>query len=148
MSDAQVPDDDMVIRLRDAYEADLGDVPADLSRFAIDALQWRVVDDELAVITFDSSANELAGVRGSAGQRRSITFNGRGLTISVSMSAASVVASIDPPGSYAVSIEGYETDIELRSDDSGQVAVSDYPVPLRFVVDAGNGRLVSPWLIA
>lgn len=148
MDDVSVPDDaDIVIILRDAFETDLEPIPHELSHFAIDAFAWRLIDDELATITFDSDSSELVGVRGTASQRRSVTFQGRGLTVSVSLSDTSVVASIEPPASYLVRVQGYEAEVELRSDDSGQVAVADYPVPLRLVIESGGGRLVSPWII-
>ena len=54
MDDVSVPDDaDIVIILREAFETDLEPIPHELSHFAIDAFAWRLIDDELATITFE-----------------------------------------------------------------------------------------------
>ncbi len=134
----------LVDALNDAFDAD--SIPPELSAFALDAIKWRVLDDELAALTFDSSTSELVGIRGVATQRVSLRFEGRGISVSVSLSDASIVASIEPPQVYDCLIEGPHVVIVANSDENGEIAVDECPLPLRLVVETPLGRLISPWM--
>jgi hypothetical protein len=142
--DADPGDDPIIAAIADAF--DTGPVPDDLSRFAINALTWRVVDDELAALTFDSATDELIGIRGTSTQRRSVTFDGRGVVVSVTISDASLVGSIEPPATYRCIVEGPRASAHVTTDDDGQLVMADCALPLRLVVETTAGRLVSPWI--
>lgn len=138
-------DDALVLALADAFEAE--PIPAELTEFAMRALSWRVVDDELATLTFDSATGELIGIRGTTTQRQSLTFEGRGLSVSVTVSEASLVAAIDPPAVHVVSIESPSGPaIEIATGPDGELVVETPTLPVRLVVQGRDGRLVSPWI--
>src|SRR5262245_55023524 len=95
-----------MLALRDAYDDESDPIPNDLTQFALDAFQWRLIDEELAAITFDSATEELVGIRGTATLRHSMRFEGSGIAVAVSMMESSVVVSIEPTSTYHCRIEG------------------------------------------
>ncbi len=137
--------DALVSAVNDAFETD--PIPRDLTQFALDAFAWRVIDEELAAITYDSATTELVGIRGTASQRHSFRFEGRGVAVSVSLSGISVVVSVEPAGRYSCRIESPSSVTDTVSDDEGQFVVDHRPLPVRVVVETPAGRLVSPWII-
>jgi hypothetical protein len=137
---------EVAMALEDAFEAELGPIPRELSQFAFDALQWRLLDEELAAITFDSATDELVGIRGTATLRHALRFEGRGIAVSISVTDEGVVGSIEPPASYSLRIEGPQRRISVRTDDRGQFATSQSQLPLRVVVEVDGGNFVSPWV--
>jgi len=138
--------DELVSALNDAYDTD--PIPAELSQFAFDAFAWRLVDDELATITFDSATTELVGIRGTSTQRHSVQFEGRGVSVSLVMSDTSLVASVDPAGVHRCLIEGPQVATEVFTDDDGEFVIDRPHLPLRLVVETTASRLVSPWITA
>jgi hypothetical protein len=138
---------EVAMALHDAFEADLDPIPAALSQFAFDALQWRLIDEELAAITFDSSTDELVGIRGTATLRHAMRFEGGGIAVSVSVTDSAFVASIEPPAVYSCRIEGPQTHVDVRSDEHGQFAIGHSQLPVRLVIELeGGGLFVSPWI--
>lgn len=138
--------DALVAALNDAFETE--PIPAALTRFAFDAFSWRLVDDELAEITFDSASTDLVGIRGTSTQRHTMQFEGAGLSVSVMLSDTSLVASIEPAGVHRCSIESPHGVTETSTDDDGEVVIDLPRLPLRIAIDTGVGRLVSPWITA
>jgi hypothetical protein len=139
-------DRDVLTAIDDAFAHDLAPTPPQLTQFAVDALQWRLLDDELAVVTYDSRTDELVGIRGASTMRHAVRFEGLGISVAVSVLETSIVVSIEPAGTYQCRLEGPRTSLDTATDEHGQLAVSDEPLPLRLIVDAGEGRVVSPWI--
>lgn len=139
---------DAVLRaVDDAFETDLPPIPAALTRFAEETIEWRHLDDELAAVVFDSSMDRLAGVRGAATERKTLRFKGSGLVVSFSLVDESVIASIEPPARYDCWIEGPDVSTHVMTDDSGQLASDRCPLPVRLAVQLDHTRFVSPWII-
>src|SRR4051794_2203008 len=135
--------------LDDAFEIDLEPIPSELSRFAVEAFQWRLLEEELASITFDSATDDLVGIRGTGTLRHAMRFEGNGIAVSINVTETTVVASIEPAAVYACQIEGPQTNLSVRSDERGQFAVSNRQLPIRVVVQIpGGGRFVTPWITA
>ena len=139
-------DGEVAAALDEAFEDELDPIPSQLTQFALEAFQWRLVDDELAAITFDSAVDELVGVRGTATLRHSMRFEGGGIAVSMSVTDASFVAAIEPAAEYLCHVEGPQTNLDVRSDENGQLAVSQTQLPLRLIVELPTGRVVTPWI--
>jgi len=140
---------EVAMALNEAFDLDLEPIPAELSRFAVEAFQWRLLEEELAAITFDSATDELVGIRGTGTLRHAMRFEGNGIAVSINVTDTTVVASIEPAAVYSCHIEGPQTDIAVVSDERGQFAVSNGQLPLRLVVEIpGGGRFVTPWITA
>ncbi len=139
-------DAEVAAALNDVFDDELEPIPSHLTQFALEAFQWRLVDDELAAITFDSLTDELVGVRGTATLRHSMRFEGSGIAVSMSVTDTSFVAAIEPPAEYLCRVEGPQTSLDVRTDENGQLAVSHTQLPLRLIVELPTGRLVTPWV--
>lgn len=136
----------VVAAVNDAFATD--QIPSELTRFAFDAFSWRVIDDELAAVTFDSATTELVGIRGTSTQRHTVQLEGRGIVISVVLSDSSLVASLDPAGIHRCLVEGPHGATEAFTDQDGEVVFDRPRLPLRLIVETNAGRLVSPWITA
>lgn len=136
----------VVIAIRDALDRDLAPIPPQLTQFAFDAFQWRLLEDELAAVTFDSSTNELVGIRGTATMRHSMRFEGQGISAAVHVLDTSIVVSIEPAGAYRCRLEGPLVSLDTHTDEHGQLAASQSQLPLRLIVELAQGRFVSPWI--
>ncbi len=134
----------LVEAINDAFDQD--GVPPELTQFALAAISWRVVDDELAALTYDSATSDLVGVRGTSTQRHSLRFEGRGISVSVTLTGSSLLASVEPHAIYDYVVEGPGVSIAGMSDDVGQIEVDQCALPVRIIVNAPAGRLVSPWI--
>lgn len=135
-----------MLALKDAFDDESDSIPNDLTQFALDAFQWRLIDEELAAITFDSANEELVGIRGTATLRHSMRFEGSGIAVAVSMMESSVVVSIEPAATYQCRIEGPRVALDVETDEHGQLAVSHSQLPIRLIVDVDGGRFVTPWI--
>src|SRR5690606_40368098 len=80
-----------------AFGADLVPIPPRLSEAARTAFGWRRIDAELAELLFDSATDEVAGVRGTATERRSLRFGAHGTELRVHLTADSLILMLDPP---------------------------------------------------
>lgn len=134
-------------RIDDAFERDLGDPPERLLVAARQAFSWRVVDNELAELLFDSANEELVGVRGTSTDRRSFRFSAHDVVIRVHLTPSSLVTMVEPPMSVTCRVVTETGTTTHHTDDMGELAVDAPDLPVRVEVEAPAGTIVSPWII-
>lgn len=139
--------DDLLVRIDDAFEHDLGAPSERLRQAAQQAFTWRVIDDELAELLFDSANDELVGVRGVTTERRSFRFAAHDFVIRIHLTNDSMIAMIEPPLSVSCRVVTEDGATEHRTDDMGELVVDVPDMPVRFEVDLPAGTTVSPWII-
>jgi hypothetical protein len=141
-------DDDLLDALDDAFEGSLQDIPADLSRFALGALEWATIDGELARLSADSSARRLEAARGTHDERL-LTFESTTATISLQLSAGVVVGWIQPEGSYEVTLTTPTGGSESVATDSIGRFRTEIATPFRITVHGSSGPSVTTeWITA
>jgi hypothetical protein len=147
-------DEELLDDLRRAVTA-FDPVPAHLVDAAESALDWRTIDDELAALLNDSSAEpELAGVR-SGDTGRLLSFAGANVRIEVEVSgsgpARTLTGQLVPAGSARIEIRHADRVMTVTADPRGRFSAADVPagsVSLRCLLDApGHPQAVAtPWL--
>lgn len=145
-ADDRIGDSDLLGRIDDAFDDGVDPVPSHLASAARDAFAWRRADAALAEILFDSSIDDLVGVRGASTERRSFRFGAGDVVIRAHLTDTSLIVMIEPPMSVdcRVSTE-YGTDAH-RTDDFGELAIDPPELPLRLEVDLPAGTTVTPWI--
>ena len=133
----------------------LDPVPQHVLEAAEAALDWRTIDDELAELLHDSSADPaLAGVRAGDGIR-TLSFAGARIRIEVEVSGSGSVRSLTgqlvPAVSARIEIRHADHVTTVAADPHGRFIAADVPagsVSLRCHLDApGHPRaLATPWL--
>lgn len=142
---AGLSEDQVLAELREALaEADqVTDRQRDAARAAF---TWRTVDAELAELLHDS-ALESAAVRGDD-PARTLTFASGPLTLEVEIDGDRVMGQVVGGTADSVLMQRSIADDEpLPVDASGFFRVEGVaPGPVRFVVQAGDWTLTSPWV--
>jgi hypothetical protein len=147
-------DEELLDDLRRAVTA-FDPVPAHLVEAAEAALGWRTIDDELAALLHDSSAEPAsAGVRTDAAGRV-LSFAGANVRIEVEISgsgpARTLTGQLVPAGSARIEIRHADRVVTVNADPRGRFSAADVPagsVSLRCRLDApGHSQAVAtPWL--
>ena len=144
---SQFSDDDLEMILGKALK-DQRDVPPEWREAAKAAYTWRTVDEELLALTYDSSRDTAAAVRGD-GEARSLSFAGGGLTLEVELADRQIQGQLDADGAHEVTFE--HVDGRTRStatDESGFFSLDGEDHGLvRFAVRSTSGRLVTEWIV-
>lgn len=130
--------------VRDAL-AGLDPVPDDVVQRGKDIFQFRNVDAELAVLTFDSSA-EPAGV-GLRAEVTVVTMLGfeagsRRIDLEIERETGSVTTisgQILPAGNGQVAVEGPTQSVEESIDELGRFVIAVRPGPIRLRVTPAEG---------
>ncbi|GAB3251638.1 hypothetical protein [Nocardioides dilutus] len=138
-------DDQLLAELREAVaEADL--VTDRQREAARAAFTWRTVDAELAELLHDS-ALESAAVRGDD-SARTLSFASGPITLEVEVDGDTVRGQVVGATAQSVLMQRTIADDEpLDVDPSGFFRLDDVaPGPVRFVVQAGDWTLTSPWV--
>jgi hypothetical protein len=141
---SDLTDDDLLAELREAVaEADL--VTDRQRQAARAAFTWRTIDTELAELLHDS-ALESAAVRGDD-SARTLSFASGTLTLELEIDGDVVLGQVVGQAADSVLLQRADTpDRPLDVDPSGFFRVGDVaPGPVRFVVQAGDWTLTSPW---
>lgn len=153
-ADRDTDDDELVDDLRRVAAA-LDPVPQHVIEAAEAALDWRTIDDELAELLHDSSAEPaLAGVRAEA-STRVLSFAGERVRVEVEVSGSgrdrTLVGQLVPAVSAQVEIRHADRVVTVTADKRGRFSAADVPagsISLRCRLDApGHPRaLATPWL--
>ena len=145
-----VSDDDLLELVGRALRA-ADPVPDRVLDGARAAWTWRTIDEELAMLVFDSAA-ELTGVR-SEDTARQLTFRAPGMEIEVMVvdeASRRIVGQLVPGGAF---------DVTLHAGDGAHVTATDHlgrfsfdgvaPGPVRLVVagDDGNPAVTTQWVL-
>lgn len=142
--------EEIMMAIDAAFDADLAPVPQRLTDAARAAFGWRRIDADLAELLFDSAHDELAGVRGTVTERRSLQFGAHGAVVRVHLTTDSLVVMLEPsmvvtcrvatgasPGAVS----------EHMTDEDGELVVPAPELPVRIEVDLPSGTIVTPWVI-
>ncbi|MBJ7358217.1 hypothetical protein [Nocardioides sp.] len=110
------------------------------------AFTWRTVDAELAELLHDS-ALEASAVRGDDAAR-TLSFASGPLTLEVEVDGDAVMGQVVGAATDSVLMQrSIADDQPLPVDPSGFFRVEGVaPGPVRFVVQAGDWTLTSPWV--
>jgi len=139
-------DDELLAELRAAVaEADL--VTDRQRETARAAFTWRTVDAELAELLHDS-ALEAQAVRGEDDAARTLSFASGELTLEVEIDGETVMGQVVGAAAQSVVLQRSVSDDQpLEVDSAGFFRIEGVgPGPLRFVVQAGDWTLTSPWV--
>jgi hypothetical protein len=153
MTGAGVPDPDdtaeitaVVDRLHDAFDNHVDAVPERLRSTAQAAFGWRLVDQQLAELLFDSADEELVGIRGTSTDRRSFRYGAGDHVIRIHLAADSLVVMVEPPVAVACRLTTEEGTEEHRTDELGELVLDAPGLPLRLELDLPGGGFVTPWI--
>ncbi|TDT15733.1 hypothetical protein BDK89_1311 [Ilumatobacter fluminis] len=149
MTNELIPDDDLLLRISDAFDRDLPPVPGRLSSVASEAFQWRRADVALAELLFDSAQEDLVGIRGTSTERRSFRYAAGDAVVRVHLTAATMIVMVEPPLSVTCRVEsgaGDGSTKEHRTDELGELAVDAPAFPLRVEFDLPGGTYTTPWI--
>lgn len=139
-------DDNLMAALADAFDA--GDMPPDVTQFARDAWQWIAIDGELARLTSDMGADQLAGTRASVTDERYLTFEAPNGTIELQLGPGRVVGQIEPEGSYELTLTTSAGQRQIvNSDETGRFR-AQISAPFRVTVRSEGLILTTEWITA
>ena len=144
------PDDDALLAELGGLFARVDPIPLDVTLAARSALAWRRMDAELAELLHDSAleTEALAGVRGTGGGWRSLTFetpDGLSIEIEITLerSKRSLMGQIIPPGPARVLVRFPRADIPTSADDLGRFQATDIrPGPISLRCELTDGRAI------
>lgn len=113
---------------------------------ALAAFTWRTVDEELMELLHDSALTAGAAVR-STGTARDLVFEVEGASIDVEYSEGVLTGQVDP-ATLALRMQRPDgDDAEIATDSAGFFRVEDVaPGSVRFAVQLGDMRAVTPWI--
>jgi hypothetical protein len=125
------------------------EVPAAWLDAAKAAWGWRLVDEELAALTYDSTLDS-AGVRGASTATRSLLFEGPGVDVSVEVDAGTLRGQLVPVRPATVTVESADRATVVTTQDLGHggfsaTGLGDGPVRLRIVEEGQPGVVLTSW---
>jgi hypothetical protein len=137
-------DDELLVNLRAAIEADLDDVPVELTAFARDIGEWAVVEDTLAKLV----EVEEALVRAPEGDQRSLSFSAPPYAVMVTLDAEGLVGEVSPAPYPELVLQtgGSGATIAIEIDQRGRFRVPGAEVPFRLRLRRGAQRFTTPWV--
>ena len=143
MSDAELRTDDGLLEaLGAAFARGVTEVPEHLTKFAIDAFRWRLIDGELAHLVDDASAS--ASVRG--GEARHHTFVAHSATVSVQVTGDRVVGAVEPAGEFTVTATTTEGPEHTTPTDALGRFQMEVATPFRLVVRSPALMVTTEWM--
>ena len=112
------------------------------------AYAWRTIDQDLASLSFDSSAEPEPAWRAGSGQARVLIFTTTPLSLELEVMADHVVGQIVPPGPGQVQVETPEgIAIQVEADDIGFFDFAGLPRGrVRLRCETPTGRLITDWV--
>lgn len=132
----------------DAFDRDLPPIPPVLTTAAIDAFAWVTADVRIAELLFDSAAEGLVGVRGTATERRSFRFGVDDAVIRVHLTSATLIVMIEPPVSVHCRVVSEEGSDGYETDGLGELIIDAPELPIRVEIDLPGGTVATPWITA
>ena len=127
-------DEQLLNRLAEALGS-ADPMPPEVAEAAKATFTWRTIDAELAALVFDSSSDELVGVRGAetaAGtdSARQMTFRTPGVEIElvvVSETSRRLVGQLVPPQAAEIELHHEDFTATAQSDSLGRFLFHDVP---------------------
>jgi hypothetical protein len=125
------------------------EVPAAWLDAAKAAWTWRLVDEELAALTYDSTL-DAAAVRGADTATRTLQFEGPGVHVSVELDGDTLRGQLVPVRSASVTVERADRTTPVTIQDLGHGAftatgLGDGPLRLRIVDDGQQQPVLTSW---
>jgi len=143
--------DDALLQLLGSAIGIADPVPGHVLAAARGAVAWRTIDQELADLVFDSSA-ELTGVR-DPNAARQLTFRSDAVEIEIMLvdsSARRLVGQLVPARSTTVTLEGTDSQVEQTSDRFGRFSFDRvHTGPVRLTVAGGTSArdIATDWVL-
>ena len=129
-------------------------LPPSLVQAARDSFTWRTVDEELAALTHDSLADQLATVRGVESARLLTFTSERGLAVEVEVTKLGahrrLVGQLVPPQPARIEVARPQGGVGVDADPAGRFLVEDVPagpVCLRCLVPGAAEPVVTDWIV-
>jgi hypothetical protein len=112
------------------------------------AFAWRSVDQDLASLSFDSSAEPVQAWRAESSQARVLIFTATPLSLELEVMADHMVGQIVPPGPGQIVVETPEgATFQVEADDIGFFDFAGMPRgQVRLRCETPTGRLVTDWV--
>jgi hypothetical protein len=112
------------------------------------AFAWRSIDQDLASLSFDSSAEPAPAWRAGSGQARVLIFTTTPLSLELEVMADHVAGQIVPPGPGQIAVETPEgIAFQVEADDIGFFDFAGMPRGrVRLRCETPTGRLVTDWV--
>ena len=112
------------------------------------AYAWHSIDQDLAWLSFDSSAEPVRALRAQPGQARVLIYTATPLSLELELMADHVVGQIVPPGPGRVVVETADgTTLQAEADDLGFFDFTGMPRgSVRLRCETLTGRLVTDWV--
>lgn len=142
-------DDELMAMLEDALAPEQA-VPPDALAAARSAYNWRLPEDRVADLLFDSADYPVpAGVRGSTAGPRQISYQSDDLLIECEVGAGVLVGQLLPPTQLTlelVTAGGGRRRVDV--DDRGRFVVRPLPAgPIRLHCGQEQNDVFTPWLL-
>ena len=149
MNDAR-NDEQLIAKLRSGL-AEGDPAPTDVAEFARAVYSWRLIDAELAELTFDSVTDETAGVRSTMAARM-ISFEAGRWTIDIEYNEITgrLLGQVEPPGRVMVELHYAGGAIGIDTDELGRFDFDDIlPGPISLVIRApGDIEVIkTEWIV-
>jgi len=143
-------DDDLLRELEHAV-ADRRGVPVHLVAAAKAAFEWRSVEEELELLTlsYDSSLDEVIGVRGSASTAlRMLVFDAEHVTVELQLGADVLMGQVVPADSDRVVLECADGRVDEADPDDAGVFLLRRPArgPVRLRCRHHSAVMVTEWM--
>jgi hypothetical protein len=112
------------------------------------AYAWHSIDQDLAWLSFDSSAQPARALRAESGQARVLIFTATPLSLELEMMSDHVAGQIVPPGPGQIVVETPDgTAFQVEADDIGFFDFAGMPRgQVRLRCETPTGRLVTDWI--
>ncbi len=123
-------------------------VPASVVAAARQAFTWRTIDEELALLTFDSAVDELVGMRGAGDRQLSFEADGVAIELDVVGATGELVGQVLPaPATVALEIQFADAPPALVPiDEHGLFSASADHGPFRLVLRSGGRPVATEWV--
>lgn len=149
MDDAR-NDEQLIAKLRTGLAA--GDpAPSDVAEFAKAVFSWRLIDAELAELSFDSSVDETAGVRSTMAARMVSFEVGRwSVDIEYNEVTERLLGQVEPAGRVTVELHYAGGATATHTDELGRFDFDDVlPGPVSLVIrTSGDIEVIkTEWIV-
>jgi hypothetical protein len=149
MDDART-EEQLIAKLRTGLAAS-DPAPSDVAEFAQAVFSWRLIDAELAELSFDSSVDETAGVRSTMAARM-VTFEvGRwSIDIEYNEMGERLLGQVDPASRVTVELHYAGGAIATETDELGRFDFDDVlPGPVSLVIrTSGDIEVIkTEWIV-
>lgn len=141
-------DDDELMAELAGVLASADPVPRSVVSAARQAFTWRTIDEDLALLTFDSAVDELVGMRGAGDRQLAFEAGDVSIELDVVGATGDLVGQVIPaPGTVALEIQFADAPAALVPiDEHGLFMATANPGPFRLVLRCGERPVATEWV--